>query len=202
VIGSNHANYRDDGDAVPPRRNPVMTALTVVAVFCGAVSLALAVSRRHSGGRAVPVAELVMLAAMLDLHLPPLGVLPAPVWSLLLMGCAIGVAFADRLRRARGTHSPGDHLHAGSMLLAAVLVMFLGAGPVDAQAVGSAAHAHAAASSGSVILLVGIVVAVYASAVVALVVRRRPNRVETVRRFASLAALVAMAGMTAGPVLA
>ncbi|GAB2449748.1 uncharacterized membrane protein YoaK (UPF0700 family) [Conyzicola lurida] len=179
-----------------------MTALTVVALFCGAVSLALAVSRRHSGGRAVPVAELVMLAAMLDLHLPPLGMLPAPVWSLLLMGCAIGVAFADRVRRRRGTQSPGDDLHAASMLLAAVLVMFLGAGPGRAQALGSVAHAHGAATSASVILITAIVVAAHGAAVVALVVRRRPNRVETVRRFASLAALIAMAGMTAGPVIA
>jgi hypothetical protein len=201
MIGSNHANIRDVGDGASSRRNAVMTALTAVAVFCGAVSLALAVSRRHSGGRAVPVAELVMLAAMLDLHLPSLGVLPAPLWSLLLMGCAIGVAFADRVRRGRGAHSPGDHLHAASMLVAAVLVMFLGAGPDDARALGSTAHAHGASSSVSVILLTGIVLAVYASAVVVLVVRRRPNRVETVRRFASLAALVAMAGMTAAPVL-
>jgi len=183
-----------------------MIELLGVTLACGAISAALAITGRRRGGPSWPVAEVVMLAAMLDVHLPTLGVVPAPLWSLLLMGCAIGAALSDRMRQGRAGHSSGDHLHAVGMLLGAVLVLLVGAasgsapvGEVAGAAHAAVAHAHSAAVPISVTLVTAVAVAAYAVGVIVMMVLRRPGRVELIRRIASLAGLVAMAAMTVMP---
>jgi hypothetical protein len=178
-----------------------MMELLVVTLACGATSTALAIVGRRTGGSAWPVAEMVMLAAMLDVHLPTLGLVPAPLWSLLLVGCAIGAALTDRMRHGRDRHSSGDHLHAVGMLLAAVLVLLVGAssGAAPAQGVAATAHAHASAVPISVALITAVAVAAYAVGAIVMMALGRPARVEILRRSASLAGLVAMAAMVAMP---
>jgi hypothetical protein len=180
-----------------------MIELLGITLACGAISAALAITGRRACGPAWPVAEVVMFAAMLDVHLPALGVVPAPLWSLLLMGCAIGAALSDRMRQGRDGHSSGDHLHAAGMLLGAVLVLLVGAasgstpGTQEAATLTQAAvaHSHGAVVPVSVALVTAVAVGAYAAGVVVMVVLRRPARVEVVRRIASLAGLVTMAVM-------
>lgn len=166
-----------------------MTALLVVMVAGAASSLVLGLAGRRRVGRGWLVAETAMLAAMLDVHLAPLHVVPAPIWSAMLAGCALTAALLDRVRRSRGAarHS-ADALHAVGMLLASVLVLVTGAAPTA-----SAEHAH----SGGLALPLALAVAVYAAVTLRTALAGRPARLDTLRRLASLAGLVAMGAMAA-----
>lgn len=163
----------------------VLLFLVMVASAVGA--LVLGVVGRRGVATAPLVAEVVMLVAMLDGHLPGLGIVPAPFWALLLGCCAMGTALVERVRGS-GRRPGVDHLHALGMLLAAVFVV-LGSG--DAHR--GAGHEHA------VVLLLPVVVAVvvHAAAVVWSVCGGRAPRVESVRRLASLASVLAMGAMVA-----
>jgi hypothetical protein len=183
-------------------------ALVVVALACGGVSVLLAFARARDCGRATPVVESVMLAAMLDVHLAGLGFLPAPVWSLMLVACAIGTALLDRVRRHRGTDSSRDQLHAVGMLLGAVFLLFIGASaghthPGDGAGLTAAAssHAHSALATSTIVAVAAVAVAAYGCCVGRALVLRRPRRMESVRRLTSLGGLVAMAAMAAVPTI-
>lgn len=169
-----------------------MSALLVVMIAGSAASLALGIAATRSVGSGRLVAEAAMLAAMLDVHLEGLGLLPTPVWALLLAVSAITAALLDRLRRGR---LPGaDALHGVGMLLASGLVLVAGAPSAqDPDAQDSAVHAH----GGSLPLVLTIAVAVYAVCALAAALRGRPARIHTARRLASLAGLVAMGAMAA-----
>lgn len=165
-----------------------MTVLFAVMLAAAVVALVLGVTGGRRVGRVALIAEVVMLVAMLDVHVPALGVVPAPFWALLLGGCAMGTAAVDRLRRR--TRPAGDHLHALGMLLGAVFVL-LGGGHAGASAGIDSGHDH-----GAVLLLpVGVAVAVHAGVVLWNVVGGRVSRVESVRRAASLVSVLAMGAM-------
>ncbi|MCJ1703326.1 MULTISPECIES: hypothetical protein [unclassified Rathayibacter] len=167
--------------------------LLVVMLAGAASSLALGLAGWRGVGRGWLVAEAAMLAAMLDVHLPALHLLPAPLWSALLAGCALVAALVDRVRRGRGVRRHGaDALHAVGMLLAAVLVLLADAAPT-AGALAGAGHAH----GGGLALPLGAAVAVYATCTLRIALAGRPGRLDTARRLASLAALVAMGAMAA-----
>ncbi|QHC60342.1 hypothetical protein [Rathayibacter sp. VKM Ac-2760] len=166
-----------------------MDVLLVVMLAGAAASLLLGLTGWRRVGRGWLVAEAAMLAAMLDVHLPALHLLPAPLWSALLAGCALVAALVDRVRRGRGVRRHGaDALHAVGMLLASVLVLVAGAAPTA-----SAGHAH----GGGLALPLGAAVAVYAACTLRVALAGRPGRLDTTRRLASLAALVAMGAMAA-----
>lgn len=170
-----------------------MDVLLVVMVAGAAASLALGLAGWRRVGRGWLVAEAAMLAAMLDVHLPALHLLPAPLWSALLAGCALVAALVDRLRRGRGVRRHGaDALHAVGMLLAAVLVLVADAAPAAPTA--GAGHAHGGVG---LALPLGAAVAVYAACTLHAALAGRPGRLDTTRRLASLAALVAMGAMAA-----
>jgi hypothetical protein len=143
---------------------------------------------------------------MVDVHLPALGVVAPPLWSLLLVGCAIGGAFAARLRANGRPHAAIAQLHAAGMLLAAVLLLLIGttsnhAGRIAQPIASGISHAHGLSSAVPLVVFVGLAVIVYAVAVVAVLFRRRLARVEAARCLSSLAGVVvmaAMAGMPAG----
>jgi hypothetical protein len=182
--------------------------LFFVVIAAGASSVALAIAGRRHGGRSAPVLECVMLMAMVDTHLPTLGVVPVPLWSLLLVGCAIGGAFAARLRAGGRSHAAIAQLHAAGMLLAAVLLLLIGTASNHAariaQPIASGvahAHGHGDSSALPAMAFVGIAVIGYAAAVVTVLLRRRPDRVEAARCLSSLAGVAAMAVMAAAPAL-
>ena len=182
-----------------------MTGLFVVVVAAGLASLTLAIVGRRHSGRVAPVLDCVMLAAMVDVHVSALGAVPAPLWSLLLVGCAIASAFTGRLRGSRHAGAAAAHLHSAGMLLGAVLVLLVGVAAPDATALAGPGasgivHAHGAVPSSALVVAVAAAVAAYAVAVV-WVVLRRPGRVEVARCLASLAGLLAMAAMVALPAL-
>jgi hypothetical protein len=160
-----------------------MTLLLAVVLAGAVAALVLGVAGGRRVGPVALVAEVVMLVAMLDVHVPALGVVPAPFWALLLGGCAMGTAVADRIRRR--ARPGGDHLHALGMLLGAVFVLLAG----GHAGVGTA-HSHSA-----VLLPVGVAVAVHAGVVLWNVVGGRVPRVESVRRAASLVSVLAMGAM-------
>ncbi|ROP72828.1 hypothetical protein [Curtobacterium sp. PhB115] len=166
-----------------------MTVLLALMLAAAVVALVLGVTGGRRVGRVVLVAEVVMLVAMLDVHVPALHVVPAPFWALLLGGCAMGTAAVDRWRRR--SRPGGDHLHALGMLLGAVFVLLAGghAGARVGAAV-DAGHSH-----GVVLLPVGVAVAVHAGVVLWNVVGGRVPRVESVRRAASLVSVLAMGAM-------
>ncbi|KJC63085.1 hypothetical protein [Agreia bicolorata] len=183
-----------------------MSALFAVMVAAATASVVLSILGRSHGGRTGPVFECVMLLAMVDVHAPGLGVVPAPLWCVLLTACAIGGAFVGRLQAAPGARPAIVLRHSAGMLVAALLVLIAGTtGSRDAPlAVANAsgiAHAHGAAPSSFLVTLVVVAVVAYAIGVVAVVLHRRPARIETARCFSSLLGLVAMAGMVAVPVL-
>ncbi|MBF4615547.1 hypothetical protein [Curtobacterium sp. VKM Ac-1376] len=160
-----------------------MLFLLIVMLAASLVALVLGVAGGRRVGPVALVAEVVMLVAMLDVHVPALGVVPAPFWALLLGGCAMGTAVVDRLRRH--TRPGGDHLHALGMLLGAVFVLF-GGGHAGA----GTGHSHSA-----VLLPVGVAVAVHAGVVLSTVVGGRLPKWESLRRAASLASVLAMGAM-------
>ncbi|MGN6409599.1 MAG: hypothetical protein ACTHMH_14720 [Curtobacterium sp.] len=163
-----------------------MIVLTAVTLGGSLVALVLGAAGVRRVGRSAFVGEVVMLAAMTDLHLPVLGLVPAPFWAVLLGGCAMATALVDRVRRS---HRPqGDHLHALGMLLGAVFVL-LGAAHVDA----TGGHHH----GGALLLPIAVAVAVHVGAVVWSVGRCRAARGESVRRIASLVGVLAMGAMAA-----
>jgi len=183
-------------------------ALVVMALACGGVSVLLAFVRKRDCGRATPAVETVMLAGMLDVHLPALGIVPAPVWALMLMACAIATAFADRLRRHRGSDESRDHLHSVGMLLAAVFFLLVGSssghmhGVDDAGVTAVAAsHVHGALGTSTIVVAASVAVAAYAYGVARALRRSPPRRMESVRRLTSLGGLVAMAAMAAAPTI-
>ncbi|SMH48807.1 hypothetical protein SAMN06295885_3124 [Rathayibacter oskolensis] len=165
-----------------------MTALLVVMVLGATASLALGLAGWRRVGRGWLVAEAAMLAAMLDVHLAGLHLVPAPVWSLLLAGCALTAALLDRVRRGPRRHG-ADALHGVGMLLASVLVLVADA----PQASGATLHAHGA---GLAVPLTA-AVAAYAACAVGTTLRGRSAGIDTTRRLASLAGLVAMGAMAA-----
>lgn len=167
-----------------------MGALLVLMVAGAATSVLLGVAGRRGIGRGWIVAETAMLAAMLDVHVPALQVLPALVWSVLLAGCALTAALADRVSRGRpGRRHQADALHAVGMLLAAALVLVA---PLPAASP-EAAHAH----GGGLALPLGVAVAAYAACTVHAALAGRPGRLDTTRRLASLTGIVAMGAMVA-----
>ena len=160
-----------------------MTVLLVVMLATAVVALVLGVTGGRRVGPVALVAEVVMLVAMLDVHLPALGVVPAPFWALLLGGCAMVTSAVDRLRRRR--RPGGDHLHALGMLLGAVFVLLAGGhGAADPG------HSHVA-----VLLPVAVAVTVHTGVVLWNVVGGRVPRVESARRVASLVSVLAMGAM-------
>lgn len=166
-----------------------MTALLVVMVLGASASLALGLAGRRRVGRGWLLAEAAMLAAMLDVHLPALHLVPALLWSALLAGCALTAALLDRLRRARGAARHGsDALHAVGMLLASVLILVTDAAPTTGSE-----HAH----GGGLALPLALAVVVYAACALRAALAGRPGRLDTTRRLASLAGLVAMGAMVA-----
>lgn len=180
--------------------------LFFVIVAAGASSVALAIAGRRHGGRSAPVLECVMLLAMVDTHVPLLGIVPVPLWSLLLVGCAIGGAFAARLRIGARPHAAIAQLHAGGMLLAAVLLLLIGTASNHAARIAQpitsgVAHAHGDSSALPAMAFVGLAVIGYAAAVITVLLRRRPGRVEGARCLSSLAGVAAMAVMAATPAL-
>ena len=180
--------------------------LFFVIVASGASSVALAIAGRRHGGRSAPVLECVMLLAMVDTHVPVFGVVPVPLWSLLLVGCAIGGAFAARLRAGSLPHAAIAQLHAAGMLLAAVLLLLIGttsnhAAPIAQPIASGVAHAHGDSSALPAMAFVGLAVIGYAAAVITVLLRRRPGRVEGARCLSSLAGVAAMAVMAATPAL-
>lgn len=164
-----------------------MTALLAAMLLGAGASLALGLAGWRRVGRGWLVAEAAMLAAMLDVHLPALHLLPAALWSALLAGCALAAALHDRLRRGPRRHA-ADALHAVGMLLASVLVIAADAAPTAAGA-----HAH----GGGLALPLGVAVAAYAVCTARLAFAGRSSRLDTTRRLASLAGIVAMGAMTA-----
>lgn len=160
-----------------------MSILLVVMLTAASIALVLGLGGVRRVGPAALVAEGVMLAAMVDVHLPALGFVPAPFWALLLGGCALGTATADRLRRSARPTS--DHLHALGMLLGAVFVLLGGS---HDHGVG---HEH----GGAVLLPVAVAVAVHVGAVVRDLARVRVPRAEAARRAASLVSVLAMGAM-------
>jgi hypothetical protein len=163
-----------------------MLLLVVLMVSSAVMALVLGVVGRRGAATVPLVAEVVMLVAMLDCHLPGLGIVPAPFWALLLGGCAMGTALFERVRGS-GRRPGVDHLHALGMLLAAVFVV-LGSGE---------AHRVAGHDHGVVLLPVVVAVVVHAAAVVWSVCGGRAPRVESVRRLSSLASVLAMGAMVA-----
>ncbi|SMQ70864.1 hypothetical protein [Agreia sp. VKM Ac-1783] len=183
-----------------------MNALVVVMIVAATASVVLSIVGRGHGGRIGPVFEGVMLLAMVDVHVPGLAVVPAPLWSVLLTACAIGGAFAGRLRAVPGARPAIVLRHSAGLLVAALLVLVAGTtsgrdSALAAPAASGIAHAHGALSSSFLVALVAVAVTGYAIGVVAVVLHRRPARVETARCFSSLLGLVAMAGMLAVPAL-
>lgn len=168
-----------------------MSVLLLVMLVGAAVALALGVRGRRRVGRVPLVAEGVMLVAMLDVHVPALGVVPAPFWALLLGGCAMGTAVLDRVqlqRRAPG----GDHLHALGMLLGSVFVLLGSPGHVG----GAGAEGVPGGHHHAVLLLpVAAAVLVHAGAVLWSVSGHRVPRAESARRVASLVSVLAMGAM-------
>ncbi|MBO0983563.1 hypothetical protein [Rathayibacter sp. SD072] len=165
-----------------------MTALLVVVLLTALASLALGVAGRRRIGRTWLVAEVAMVAAMLDVHVPALHLVPAPLWSLLLAGCAVTAALVDRIRRSRGTarRHATDALHGVGMLLAAGLVL-LSAAPVASP------HAH---GHSSLALPLALGVAAYSVVAARTALAVRTDRLDTARRLASLAGIVAMGAMS------
>ena len=181
-----------------------MNALMVVMIVAATASVVLSILGRSHGGRTGPVFECVMLLAMLDVHVPALGVVPAPLWCMLLTACAVGGAFVGRLRTAPGARPVIVLRHSAGMLVAALLVLVAGTttdrdAPAEVATASGIAHAHGVASSSFLAVIVAVAVAAYAIGVIAVVLQRRPARVETARCFSSLLGLVAMAGMLAVP---
>jgi hypothetical protein len=205
MIGSNHGLWEIASATPLPHQARAVTALVALALACGGVSVLLAILRARDCGRATPVVESIMLAGMLDVHLSSLGVIPAPAWSLMLVVCAIGTAMLDRLRRHRGGDSSRDQLHAVGMLLGAVFLLFLGASTGHAHTGGAtaaaASHGHGALATSTIVVVASVAVAAYGCCVGRALLLRRPRRVESVRRLTSLGGLVAMAVMTAVPII-
>lgn len=160
-----------------------MSILLAVMLAGALAALVLGLRGARRVGTVALVAETVMLAAMLDVHVPVLGLVPAPFWALLLGGCAIVTAVVDRWRRP--VRPGGDHLHALGMLLGAAFVL-LGGGHVP-----GGGHGH----GGALLLPVSAAVAVHVGAVVWSVVGNRVPRAEAVRRTASLVSVLAMGAM-------
>lgn len=165
-----------------------MVILLTTTIAAALVALVLGVVGVRRVGRFTLVAEVAMLVAMVDVHVPGLGVVPAPFWALALGGCALGTALVDRLRCA--SRPDADHLHALGMLLGAGFVL------LD----GTASHGVAASASthvhGAVVLLpLAVAVVVHAGIVAHGLLGRRLPRVEAARRAASLASLLAMGAM-------
>lgn len=165
-----------------------MVLLLGATLLTATVALVLGVVGVRRVGQVALVAEAVMLVAMVDVHVPALGLVPAPFWALLLGGCALGNALVDRLRRA--SRPDADHLHALGMLLGAGFVLFGGAATHGSTTAG-AAHVH-----GAVVLLpLAVAVVLHAGVVARGVLGRRLPRVEAARRSASLASVLAMGAM-------
>jgi hypothetical protein len=176
--------------------------LFFVVVCAGATSVALAITGRRHGGRSAPILECVMLLAMVDVHLPALGVVPVPLWSLLLVGCAIGGAFAARLRASGRPHAVIAQLHAAGMLLAAVLLLLIGTASDHAARIAQPiASTHAHGDSPPFMAFVALAVVAYAAAVIVVLSHRPPGRVEAARCLSSLAGVAAMALMATVPAL-
>ncbi|MFS2028765.1 MULTISPECIES: hypothetical protein [unclassified Curtobacterium] len=163
-----------------------MTVLIAVTLSGSLVALMLGAAGHRRVGWSALVGEVVMLAAMADVHLPALGLVPAPFWAVVLGGCAMVTALVDRVRRP--SRPQGDHLHALGMLLGAVFVLL---GTVHADDAGG--HHH----GGALLLPIAVAVAVHVGAVAWGVGRRRAARVDSVRRIASLVGVLAMGAMAA-----
>jgi len=162
-----------------------MTALLITTVLAAVVALGLGVAGVRRVGRVPLAAEVLMLVAMADVHVPALGIVSAPFWALLLGGCALGTALVDRVRRSG--RPGGDHLHALGMLLGAAFVLLGGVGVH-----GGSGHGH-----GVVVLVlpVGVAAVVHAGVVLRDVLGRRLPALESVRRLASLVSVLAMGAM-------
>jgi hypothetical protein len=170
-----------------------MLALLTITIAAAVVALVLGVVGVRRVGRFTLVAEVAMLVAMVDVHVPGLGVVPAPFWALALGGCALGTALVDRLRRA--SRPDADHLHALGMLLGAGFVLLDGTASHGVVASG-ATHVHSVVAHGAVVLLpLAVAVVVHAGIVAHGLLGRRLPRVEAARRAASLASLLAMGAM-------
>lgn len=160
--------------------------LVVVMTCCVVVALALGIVGRRRLGPGPLVGEAVMLVAVVDAHLPGLGVLPVSAWALLLGACAMVTALLDRL--AAGARRPGgDHLHALGMVLGAVFLVLGGAHGAG----GAPGHVH----GGAVVVPLVAAVVLHVGAVAWTVVVRRPSRVEATRRVAALAGVLVMGVM-------
>ena len=166
-----------------------MPILLAVMLTGALVALVLGLRGVRRVGPVALVAEGVMLVAMVDVHVQAFGFVPAPFWALLLGGCAMGTATADRLRRSA---RPGaDHLHALGMLLGAVFVLIGSGHDLGGDHVLGGGHEH----GGALLLPVGAAVAVHVGAVVWGLARTRVPRAEAARRAASLASVLAMGAM-------
>jgi hypothetical protein len=165
-----------------------MVPLLTVTVASALVALVLGVRGMRRVGRVPLVAEAVMLVAMVDVHLPALGVVPAPFWALLLGACALGTALVDRLHRA--ARPDADHLHALGMLLGAAFVLLDGDGLHEAPIPGDP-HGHAVVA----LLPLAVAVLVHVGIVVRDLTGRRLGRPEVLRRACSLVSVLAMGAM-------
>jgi hypothetical protein len=165
-----------------------MVILLGVTLTAAIVALVLGVIGVRRVGRVALVAEVVMLVAMIDVHVPEIGLVPAPFWALLLGGCALVTALADRLRRPR--RPDADHLHALGMLLGAGFVLLDGTA-AHALTTEGPTHVHGAV----VVLPLAVAVVVHAGVVARSVCGKRLPRVEAARRSASLASVLAMGAM-------
>lgn len=175
-----------------------MTALVTLMLLAAAASLLLGAGRRRLA--ALPLlGELVMLLAMLDTHLPALGLAPPLLWSALLALCALGTALVERMRRhvagARHADSlPADRPHADRLHTVGMLIAagFIAAGTASSIATAPGAHAHGGLGLQVPLLMA---LAVYAVAATAGLRGRATPRRERLRRAASAVALLAMGGM-------
>ena len=191
-----------------------MSLLLVVMVLCSLAAIALGVAGRRRARSAALAAEVVMVLAMLDLHLPAAGFLAPPLWAAALAGCALVPAVVDRGRRHAAPAPAGDRLHAVGMLLGAGLVLLAGtsaaasadAGPHQHAVHQHAAHQHVAQqhvaqqsdSLGGLPLVPLALLGVAGYGVLVLVqARRRHGAAGSTGAIASLGALVAMGWMVA-----
>lgn len=193
----------------------MMAVLTIAMLASGGVAVLLALACCRRLGLGLLATEVVMVAAMVDVHASFLPAVPPMLWAVLLTGCAIATALASRVRRSRSDATGSDLLHPVGLLLAAVLVVAVGAAgmaPVGASGVaagvGVAAGAGTMHHHGSVlaapqlVVAVALALAVYAVHVARTTVALAGQRTEIVRRSASLACLVLMGVMAVAGIIA
>jgi len=166
-----------------------MIALVTLMLLAATASLLLLGAGRRRLATLPLLGELVMLLAMLDTHLPALGLAPPLLWSALLALCALGTALVERMRRRVAGARHADRLHTVGMLIAAG---FIAAGAASSIATGPGAHAHGGLGLQAPLLAA---LAVYAVAATAGIRGRATPRRERLRRAASAVALLAMGGM-------